>query len=94
MKIWKTILALGVLYILTLANTFAQCAMCRGTVESTMSNGRNHVAVGLNTGILYLLATPYVLVAIVIFLWIRTSKKEHGKRLAIASRVRGAMSQM
>jgi hypothetical protein len=94
MKIWKSFLALGVLYMLTLTNTFAQCAMCRGAVESTMSNGRNQVAVGLNTGILYLLVTPYLLVAVIIFLWIRTSKKEHGKRLAIASRVRGAMSQM
>ncbi|WP_138993066.1 hypothetical protein [Larkinella sp. C7] len=94
MKTLKSFLALGILYMLTLTNTFAQCAMCRGTVESTMSNGRNQVAVGLNTGILYLLVTPYLLVAIIIFLWIRTSKKEHGKRLAIASRVRGAMSQV
>lgn len=94
MKVWKSILALGILYGLTIVNTFAQCAMCRGTVESTMSNGRNQVAVGLNTGILYLLVTPYLLVAIVIFLWLRTSRKEHGKRLAIASRVRGTLSQM
>lgn len=94
MKTWKSILAIGVLYILTMASTFAQCAMCRGTVESTMSNGRNQVAVGLNTGILYLFVMPYLLVAGIIFLWIRTSKKEHGKRLAIASRVKGAMSQM
>ncbi|RRB10756.1 hypothetical protein [Larkinella knui] len=92
MKIWKSFLAIVVLYLLTFTDTFAQCAMCRGTVESTMSNGRNHVAVGLNTGILYLLVTPYLLVAIIIFLWLRTSKKEHGKRLAIASRVKGAMS--
>ncbi|MFC5410582.1 hypothetical protein ACFPMF_14760 [Larkinella bovis] len=94
MKRWKSLVAFGVVFLLTVANTFAQCAMCRGTVESTMSNGRNQVAVGLNTGIIYLLATPYLLVAIVIFLWIRTSRKEHVKRLAIASRVRGALSQM
>lgn len=94
MKSWKKFLALGVVYALTVVNTFAQCAMCRGTVESTMSNGRNHVAVGLNTGILYLFVMPYLLVAIVIFLWIRTSKKEHGKRLEISSRVRRAMSPL
>jgi hypothetical protein len=94
MKSWKSLVAIGVLYLLTMVNTFAQCAMCRGTVESTMSNGRNHVAVGLNTGILYLFVMPYLLVAVVIFLWIRTSKKEHGRRLAIASRVKGALSQM
>lgn len=94
MKKWKSIVAIGIVYILTITNTFAQCAMCRGTVESTMSNGRNQVAVGLNTGILYLLVTPYLLVAIVIYLWIQTSKKEHGKRLEIAGRVRRVMSQM
>ncbi|MGV3557538.1 hypothetical protein [Larkinella arboricola] len=94
MKSWKGFLALGIVYFLTVADTLAQCAMCRGTVESTMSNGRNQVAVGLNTGILYLFVTPYLLVAVIIFLWIRTSKKEHGKRLEISSRVRRAMSSM
>lgn len=94
MKNWKSVLALVLLYGLTMVDAFAQCAMCRGTVESTMSNGRNQAAVGLNTGILYLFVMPYLLVAVVIFLWIRTSKKEHGQRLAISSRVRRAMSQM
>ncbi|WP_460671289.1 hypothetical protein [Larkinella ripae] len=94
MKSWKSILLIGLLFIVSIADTVAQCAMCRGTVESTMSNGRNQVAVGLNTGILYLLATPYLLVAVVIYLWIQTSRKEHGKRLEIAGRVRRAMSQM
>ncbi len=94
MKSWRGFLALGILYFLSAVDTLAQCAMCRGTVESTMSNGRNQVAVGLNTGILYLFVMPYLLVAVIIFLWIRTSKKEHGKRLEISSRVRRAMSSM
>ncbi|SFQ20385.1 hypothetical protein SAMN04515674_11226 [Pseudarcicella hirudinis] len=68
--------------LLLISNTasFAQCAMCRATVESTMSNGRNLAATGLNTGILYLLSAPYLIVAGVAFLWYRNSKKEVKRR--------------
>jgi hypothetical protein len=72
----------------------AQCAMCRGTVESTVSNGRSVVASELNFGILYLLVIPYLIVATIGYLWYRNSKQEHGRRLEIAGRVKRAMSQM
>jgi len=72
----------------------AQCAMCRGTVESTVSGGRSMVASQLNIGILYLLAAPYLIVSTIAFLWYRNSKKEHGKRIEIAGRLRRALSQM
>ena len=70
----------------------AQCAMCRGTVESTVSNGRSIIASELNFGILYLLVIPYLIVATIGYLWYRNSKQEHGRRLEIAGRVRRAMS--
>lgn len=38
----------------------AQCAMCRAVLES---NGNTDVAEGVNNGIVYLMAIPYVLVA-------------------------------
>ena len=72
----------------------AQCAMCRGTVESTVSNGRSTVASQLNLGILYLLVAPYLIVVSIGYLWYRNSKREHGRRLEIAGRVKRAMSQM
>lgn len=72
----------------------AQCAMCRGTVESTVSNGRSVVASDLNMGILYLLLAPYLIVSSIAYLWYRNSKREQGKRLAIAGRVRQAMARM
>lgn len=72
----------------------AQCAMCRGTVESTVSGGRSMVASQLNIGILYLLAAPYLIVSTIAFLWYLNSKKEHGKRIEIAGRLRRALSQM
>jgi hypothetical protein len=57
--------------------TFAQCAMCRTTVESTVSNGRSNIATGLNTGILYLLAAPYLIVVVVGFMWWKSSKANY-----------------
>lgn len=90
---WRiTLISAILLLVLTGSDLLAQCAMCRGAVESTMSNGRNLAATGLNTGILYLLATPYLLVAIIGFLWYRNSKKEYGQRIEIRSRVRRALS--
>jgi len=92
MRSWKKAVALVIVFCLTIINTFAQCAMCRGTVESTMSNGRNNAGVGLNTGIVYLFVIPYLLVAIIGYLWYQNSKKEHGRRLEVADRVRRALS--
>lgn len=69
----------------------AQCAMCRSSVESTFSNGRYVNGAGLNTGILYLLAAPYLIVAAVAYLWWRNSKRERARRLAISRRVNGAL---
>lgn len=91
MKKWGWALLL-LLLLAGQTDVMAQCAMCRGTVESTVSNGRSVVASDLNFGIIYLLAAPYLIVAVVSYLWYRTSKKEHGQRLEIASRVRRAMS--
>lgn len=42
----------------------AQCAMCRAVLESEESKS---VAEGINDGIVYLMAIPYLLVGAVIF---------------------------
>ncbi|RIV27608.1 hypothetical protein DYU11_04700 [Fibrisoma montanum] len=93
MKSWKVWFVL-IVFLAISPELMAQCAMCRGTVESTVSNGRSVVASELNIGILYLLSVPYLLVAAIGYLWYRNSKKEYGQRLEIASRVKRAMSQM
>ncbi|GAB3501235.1 hypothetical protein GCM10027341_27820 [Spirosoma knui] len=91
MKRWKFWLIVVVLLTVT-PDLMAQCAMCRGTVESTVSNGRSVIASELNFGIVYLLIIPYLIVASIGYLWYRNSKLEHGRRLEIASRVKRAMS--
>ena len=79
---YKKLFILVALLLLTQIDAVAQCAMCRTTVESTISNGRSNIATGLNTGILYLLAAPYLIVAAIAFLWFRQSKQEQQARLA------------
>jgi hypothetical protein len=68
----KIILLLFVL--LTSAESFAQCAMCRATLENNLSNGNVGIAAGINFGILYLLFAPYLAVAVLAFFWFKTSK--------------------
>lgn len=93
MRSWKVWILVIVMVAIT-PDLMAQCAMCRGTVESTVSNGRSVVASDLNLGIVYLLMAPYLIVASIGYLWYRNSKREHGRRLEIAGRVKRAMSQM
>ncbi len=52
--------------------TRAQCAMCKAVVES----GDADVAEGLNSGILYLMVFPYILVGVAGFLLYRNWKKK------------------
>ena len=40
---------------------FAQCSLCKSSAESSLKEG-NTQAKGLNTGIMYLLIMPYLLV--------------------------------
>ncbi|MCX6213429.1 hypothetical protein [Spirosoma sp.] len=91
MRTWKVWLVIVVLLAVS-PELMAQCAMCRGTVESTVSNGRSVVASNLNLGIVYLLMIPYLIVASITYLWYRNSKREYGRRLEIAGRVKRALS--
>nr|WP_121269592.1 hypothetical protein [Pedobacter schmidteae] len=52
----------------------AQCAMCSVNAEQSVKNG-NTQGKGLNTGILYLLAIPYVLLTGVGILWYTKYRK-------------------
>jgi hypothetical protein len=59
---------------------FAQCAMCRATLENNLSNGNPGIALGINFGILYLLCAPYAAVGVIAYLWYRTTKKNAFKK--------------
>ena len=63
----------------TQINSYAQCAMCRASVASNASNGDTALAGSLNSGILYLFFTPYLLIGIIAALWFYNSKRNGGK---------------
>lgn len=50
-------------------DAMAQCPMCKAAVESSVKGGQSNAGKGLNDGILYLLAAPYLFVAILGILW-------------------------
>lgn len=60
----------------------AQCPMCRMSAESNLKNG-GQSGKGLNNGILYMLATPYLLVGLIGFVWWRNRRKETEEELEV-----------
>ncbi len=70
----KTVLCILAFLILSVGDISAQCAMCRSTLENNYSNGNPGIAAGINTGILYLLAMPYLAVIILGYFWYKSSK--------------------
>ncbi|KAA3645954.1 MAG: hypothetical protein DWP98_10715 [Bacteroidetes bacterium] len=43
----------------------AQCSMCKAVLESNMQNGEDAVGKGINSGIIYIMFVPYILMATV-----------------------------
>ncbi|MBT3417969.1 MAG: hypothetical protein HN427_04265 [Flavobacteriales bacterium] len=70
----KVLLIISILFIFT-NNAFSQCAMCKAVVETNLESGGS-IGAGLNDGILYLMAMPYLSVLIIGLFWYRLNKKE------------------
>lgn len=83
-RLRTTLLTIAIL-VLTNVVSFAQCAMCRGSVESTVSAGETSMASNLNLGILYLFFAPYLLVGLIAYFWYKTSRKNVKKAKGIGS---------
>ncbi|MBD0778284.1 hypothetical protein HPE56_10805 [Maribacter sp. ANRC-HE7] len=67
----KLILLLILVFLMVPQNSEAQCAMCRAVLES---EGNMSAAEGINNGIVYLMAIPYILVAGVFYFVYRKMK--------------------
>lgn len=76
-KIMKVALVLSLaLFLVFCVNELqAQCPMCRMSAESNLKNGGTDGR-GLNTGILYMLILPYLLVASIGVWWWRNRKQQ------------------
>ena len=76
----KGIVSISLLLVMLLAGplAYAQCPMCKASAEASIKEGDTY-AKGLNAGILYLFATPYILVASVGLLWWYKVRQNKGK---------------
>ncbi len=45
----------------------AQCSMCKAVLESNMQSGEESVGKGINSGIVYIMFIPYILLGVVGF---------------------------
>ncbi len=72
----KSIFLSLILFIFQLHAAIAQCAMCRASVESNVSDGDTSVGAGLNMGILYLFVAPYLIMMTIGFFWYRSAKRK------------------
>lgn len=85
-KLVKAVSMLALIFTLALVSTplDAQCAMCKATGESNYKHG-GMAGRGLNTGILYMLLVPYMLVGGIGYWWWRNRKNEDVQQAAEAT---------
>ena len=74
-KIIAFILLIFALQIATPPILEAQCPMCRMSATNNLKDGGT-AGKGLNKGILYMLATPYLIVGVIGYIWWRN--RRHG----------------
>jgi hypothetical protein len=60
----KKIVASFLLSLFVTVGTWAQCAMCRATAESATEHTDKGIGEGLNSGIVYLMLVPYVIMVV------------------------------
>ena len=61
-------------FVLISQNANAQCAMCKAVVEANLESGGS-IGAGLNDGILYLMAMPYISMIVVGLIWYNLKKE-------------------
>jgi len=76
----KKALVIFILFISVFAGTAsntasAQCAMCTINAEQGVKNG-NTQAKGINSGVIYLMVIPYILIAGLGVLWYKRYRKQ------------------
>lgn len=77
-KAFKFVVVLFVVSLLagSVQTISAQCAMCTVAVESNAKSGSNTTK-GLNNGIMYLLAAPYLAIGVVGFVWYKKYRRKN-----------------
>lgn len=75
-KILKLVTVVCVFLLYSSSQLYAQCAMCKASVETNVNVDGIGLASKLNAGILYLFVTPYLLAVVIGYFWYRKSKEQ------------------
>ena len=70
----KTTIIGFIILLVSTISTFAQCAMCKASVENNLQHDRTSIGNDINSGILYLMVLPYIMIATIAYIWYRQSK--------------------
>ncbi len=82
----KFFLLVGIILISNTSYLFAQCAMCKASVETNVNVDGIGFAAKLNTGILYLFVMPYLLAVVIGILWYKKSREQRRKLIEATER--------
>ncbi|WP_078012257.1 hypothetical protein [Hymenobacter sp. CRA2] len=77
-KVLTTLLPLLFVLVLLVAPrpSSAQCTLCKSNVEASRTETDGYDITGLNKGILYMMAAPYVMGGLVGFFWYRNVRRK------------------
>jgi hypothetical protein len=81
-KLLTTLLLPLLLLVLSAAPSQAQCTLCKNNVESARTEKDGYDISGLNKGILYMMAAPYVMGGLVGFFWYRNVRRKRQQAAA------------
>jgi len=76
-----TLLLLIIVFSFSSVSTNAQCPMCKMSTEQNLKDGGT-AGKGLNKGILYMFAAPYLMVATLGFIWWYNRKEDEEDEFA------------
>ncbi len=77
-SIARTLTMLIIILLITalFTDAAAQCPMCKTNLEGAMKVEGSSIGNGINSGIMYLFAAPFLAAGTIGFLWYRESRKE------------------
>ena len=75
LKYFSILFLIGLLQLSVPYQAEGQCPMCRMSATNNLKDGGT-AGKGLNNGILYMLATPYLIVGVIGYIWWRNRRKE------------------
>lgn len=78
---YKKLFLLIIVFVYQTHDTFSQCALCKAAVEANLDAGETKGA-GLNSGILYLMAVPYIAVGVLLYYGIYKIRKKQFNLIA------------